>query len=157
MRRCIHLCTFFLALMLTLSLSLKAQAAEIPTISGQGVLDLVKANKGKVVFINVFATWCPPCREELPGIKKIRTKYPEDKVLIVSISVDENKGKLKNFVDKMQFNYPVYVADDSVSQLFGISSIPFNMLYDRNGKLVAAEAGMLDEDDLAQGFDEFLK
>ena len=78
-----------IALLACLVLALPAFAAPqkadaISGISSEKVLDIVKANKGKLVFINFFATWCPPCREEIPELISIRKAYPADKVVIVT-------------------------------------------------------------------------
>ena len=77
-----------IALLACLVLALPAFAAPqkadaISGISSEKVLDIVKANKGKLVFINFFATWCPPCREEIPELISIRKAYPADKVVDV--------------------------------------------------------------------------
>ena len=118
-----------IALLACLVLALPAFAAPqkadaISGISSEKVLDIVKANKGKLVFINFFATWCPPCREEIPELISIRKAYPADKVVIVGISLDSDRGKLESFAEAMNFNYPVYLAEPDVPALFGISSIP---------------------------------
>ncbi len=147
------------ALLLCLALTLPAFAAPqgIPAISSDQVLDVVKANKGKLVFINFFATWCPPCREELPELISIRKAFPEDKVVIVSVSLDSERGKLESFAKTMGFNYPVYIAEPDVGDAFGISSIPFNLLYDKAGKLVAGGPGMVDKEELEEAFNGLLK
>ena len=141
-----------IALLACLVLALPAFAAPqkadaISGISSEKVLDIVKANKGKLVFINFFATWCPPCREEIPELISIRKAYPADKVVIVGISLDS---------EAMNFNYPVYLAEPDVPALFGISSIPFNLLYDKTGKLVAGGPGMVGKEDLEEAFSGLL-
>ena len=93
-----------IALLACLVLALPAFAAPqkadaISGISSEKVLDIVKANKGKLVFINFFATWCPPCREEIPELISIRKAYPADKVVIVGISLDSDRGKLESFAE----------------------------------------------------------
>lgn len=131
-------------------------ADAIPGISGEQVLDIVKANKGKLVFVNFFATWCPPCREEIPELIGIRKAYPADKVVIVGVSLDSDRQKLESFAKAMGFNYPVYLAEPDAPALFGISSIPFNLLYDKTGKLVAGGPGMVDKEDLEEAFNGLL-
>ena len=136
-----------IALLACLVLALPAFAAPqkadaISGISSEKVLDIVKANKGKLVFINFFATWCPPCREEIPELISIRKAYPA--------------GKLESFAEAMNFNYPVYLAEPDVPALFGISSIPFNLLYDKTGKLVAGGPGMVGKEDLEEAFSGLL-
>ena len=150
-----------IALLACLVLALPAFAAPqkadaISGISSEKVLDIVKANKGKLVFINFFATWCPPCREEIPELISIRKAYPADKVVIVGISLDSDRGKLESFAEAMNFNYPVYLAEPDVPALFGISSIPFNLLYDKTGKLVAGGPGMVGKEDLEEAFSGLL-
>lgn len=150
-----------IALLVSVVLAVPAFAANndaaIQSISGQQVLDLVKASKGKLVFVNFFATWCPPCREELPELISLRKSFPEDKVVIVSVSLDTERAKLESFVPKMHFNYPVYIARPDVGEMFGIDSIPFNLLYDKNGKLVAGGAGMVEKAELQEAMNELLK
>ena len=150
-----------IALLACLVLALPAFAAPqkadaVPGSSGEGVLDIVKANKGKLVFINFFATWCPPCREEIPELLSIRKAYPADKVAIVGISLDSDRGKLESFVEAMGFNYSVYLAEPDIPALFGISSIPFNLLYDKAGKLAFGGPGMVGKEDLEEAFNSLL-
>ena len=124
-----------------------AEAAAV-TLAGEGAeapdftVEMIDGSKvalselrGKVVLLNFWATWCPPCREEIPELISIRKAYPADKVVIVGISLDSDRGKLESFAEAMNFNYPVYLAEPDVPALFGISSIPFNLLYDKTGKL----------------------
>lgn len=65
-------------------------------------------------------------------------------------------GKLESFAEAMNFNYPVYLAEPDVPALFGISSIPFNLLYDKTGKLVAGGPGMVGKEDLEEAFSGLL-
>lgn len=130
---------------------------EIPTLSGAEVLELVKNNKGKIIFLNFFATWCPPCREEIPELIALRKEYSEDKVLFVGISLDSASDKLERFVQNMDFTYPVYKAGPDVGPLFGIVSIPYNMAYSAAGELVASEAGMVNGKELKLFLDQLLQ
>lgn len=150
---------FLLSLLACLLFALPAFAAQpnpLRVVSGAQVLDIVKQNPGKVVFINFFATWCPPCREELPELIDIRKDFPTDKVVIVSVSLDTDRQKLESFAEKMGFTYPVYLAEPDVAAVFGISSIPFNLLYDTSGKLVAGGPGMVGREELADAFNGLL-
>ena len=156
--------SYLIVLLACLVLALPAAAAPtgdqpvpaIRAITGVGVLDIVKANPGKVVFVNFFATWCPPCREELPELIDVRKAFPKDKVVIVSVSLDSDRRKLESFVKDMGFNYPVYLAEPDVGGLFGISSIPFNLLYDTTGKLVVGGPGMVGREELEAAFNGLL-
>lgn len=141
----------------TSALAASVENKEIQTLSGEEILELVKSNKGKVIFLNFFATWCPPCREEIPELIALRKEYSEDKVLFVGISLDNGAEGLKRFVQGMNFTYPVYKAGPDVGALFGIVSIPYNMAYSAAGELVASEAGMVNGKELKLFLDQLLQ
>lgn len=141
----------------TSALAASAENKEIQTLSGEEILELVKSNKGKVIFLNFFATWCPPCREEIPELIALRKEYSEDKVVFVGISLDNGAEGLKRFVQDMNFTYPVYKAGPDVGALFGIVSIPYNMAYSAAGELVASEAGMVNGKELKLFLDQLLQ
>ena len=109
-----------LALLLCLALPCSALAASssVPTLNLAGLTDMLAKNKGKVIMLNFFATWCPPCRVEIPELVNVRKKYAEKDVLIVSISLDEDSKVVPPFVEKMKMTYPVFVADREVARAF---------------------------------------
>lgn len=134
-----------------------ATAMAAPREIGSGdLLKLVGESKGKVVIVNFFASWCPPCLEEIPGLIRLRGKYPASKVDIIGVSVDESKAQLAQLAGKTPFNYPIYLAREELTRFFGISSIPRLMVYDREGKLVVDNVGLVEADDLAQAVDSLL-
>ncbi|MDL2271634.1 TlpA family protein disulfide reductase [Desulfovibrio sp. OttesenSCG-928-I05] len=143
-------------LLLTLALSLllvpcAGAAAEnhddngMPEISLPELLSIVEGAKGKVVLLNYFATWCPPCKEEIPGLIAIRKDVPEDKLLLIGLSVDEDLNDLRKYARKIGFNYPVRVADASVVRWAGVSGIPHLVIFDKQGALQVNEAGLVEE------------
>ena len=69
--------------------ALAAAADAVPKLNLSGLTDLLAKNKGKVVMLNFFATWCPPCRMEIPELVKMHKKYEGKDVVIISLSVDE--------------------------------------------------------------------
>lgn len=141
-----------------LSAPAAAGASEsLPSISAPKLLELVRANPGKVIFINFFASWCPPCREEIPDLIRLRKEYPEQDLLLVGVSLDEDAAKLAAFAAETNFNYPVYRAEDDIPPLFGIMSIPYNVVYDAAGSMVVSEAGMIDAASLRTFFDALFK
>ena len=88
-----------LALLLCLALPSSALAApSVPTLNLAGLTDMLAKNKGKVIMLNFFATWCPPCRVEIPELVNVRKKYAEKDVLIVSLSLDEDAKAVPPFV-----------------------------------------------------------
>ena len=98
-------------LLLTLFLPCLAQAQEYKTVGLKDLTSIVAQHKGKVVMLNFFATWCPPCREEIPDLVSLAPKY-EGKVVIVGLSVDEDASTLPAFLKRLKVDYPVYRAGD---------------------------------------------
>lgn len=103
--------------------------------------------RGKVLVVNFWATWCPPCREEIPEFVKLQTKYGAQGLQFVGIAIDET-AKVQAFSDQMGINYPVLVGDlDAValSQATGnrLGGLPYTVIVDRSGKIAATELGGL--------------
>mgnify|MGYP001298537547 CR=1 FL=1 len=84
----------FLPLLLCLLLPCAAWAETLPSLNLAGLTDLLAKNKGKVVMLNFFATWCPPCRVEIPELIKTSKAYADKGVVIISLSVDEDPAPL---------------------------------------------------------------
>ena len=91
--------------------------------------------KGKVVLLNFWATWCGPCRKEMPWFKEFQAKYASQGFTIVAISTDRKGWDVVGpYVEKLQPNFPVLVADKSVTDAFGrITSLPTTFLVHRSG------------------------
>ena len=97
--------------------------------------------KGKVVLVDFWATWCPPCREEIPNVVDTYTKFHDKGLEIVGISRDQDVDQLKAFIKENKMPWPEYFDggnDDDVSlgKKYGIIGIPFNFLIDKNGKII---------------------
>lgn len=110
----------------------------------------VQSNAGKVVMINFFATWCPPCREEIEQLKSYLSKHKDLVVLGMSVDRDEERRAVKSFVAKMGVTWPVSFAGADVVKTFKISSIPFNVFYDPSGRKAIAANGAVEEADLVK-------
>ncbi len=101
--------------------------------------------KGKVVFMNIWATWCPPCIAEMPNIQKLYDKVGSDKIAFVMLSVDEGgMDKVKKFIDKKGYTFPVYMPAGQLPQEFYSNSIPTTYIISPEGKIVAKQEGMAD-------------
>jgi thiol-disulfide isomerase/thioredoxin len=100
--------------------------------------------RGKVVLVNFWATWCPPCRAEIPDLIKLQDKY-RDKLVIIGISEDEvPPDEVKAFVSAQKMNYPVVMTNPSLAKIFrGVSALPTTFVIDREGKVVQRHVGML--------------
>lgn len=151
-----YICLMVFCLWLVPAMAL-AKGDPPATINAASLLDMVAMNKGKVVLVNFFATWCPPCREEIPGLVSLVKTYPADKFVILGISVDQDKALVQPFVKKMGINYSVFIAAEDIPPLYGVRTIPHNVVYDRNGKLAANAPGYAAEADLKEFVDTLLE
>ena len=98
--------------------------------------------KGKVVLVNFWATWCPPCRKEMPDLQALYDKYKGQGLVVLSIS-DEEAAKVNPFVAERKITYPVLLDPGrKVNDAFVVEGIPKSFVYDREGKLVAQSIDM---------------
>src|SRR5882724_8985988 len=94
--------------------------------------------KGKVVILDFWATWCGPCKAEIPGFIALQEKYGKDGLVVIGISVDEDGAAVvKKFAGQLGINYPVVLADQKTTRAFGgIEVIPTTFIVDRTGHVV---------------------
>ncbi|MEO7598513.1 MAG: TlpA disulfide reductase family protein [Opitutus sp.] len=102
--------------------------------------------QGKVVVVDFWATWCPPCRAEMPGYVALQKKYGKDGLVIVGMSVDaQGPGVVKKFIEQNGINYTIVMADDEVQAEFAgkepIAGIPTTFIIDRDGKIRDRKVG----------------
>jgi thiol-disulfide isomerase/thioredoxin len=105
--------------------------------------------RGKVIVVNFWATWCPPCLKEIPEFIRMQTRYRDQGLQFVGIAIDQPE-KVTAYAEKVGFNYPVLVgAMDALehSRVLGNrqGALPFTVVFDRKGTLVSAKLGALDE------------
>lgn len=100
--------------------------------------------KGKIVVVDFWATWCPPCLEEIPGYIALQKKYEAQGLVIVGISLDQGgPDVVKPFAARTGINYPLVMGDDAVVAAFGgIEGIPTTFLIDRQGMIRDRKVGM---------------
>ncbi len=132
-----------------------ANAAENITLPQ--LKSLLEQNRGKVVMLNFFATWCPPCRVELPELVKLREDYPQDKLMIIGLSVDENAAPVESFIKNAGVNYPVYIAGQEITDSYNISSVPHNAFFAPDGSLIISEPGMAETSVLKRVVNDLMK
>lgn len=118
-----------------------------------GLLDLqdklrhVSEWDGQVMLINFWATWCPPCRREIPAFIELQNDYQDQGFTIVGIAID-TKQNAKDFVDPMGINYPILIGDQdgiALSQDYGnrLGVLPYTVVVDRQGKIVSTHRNEL--------------
>jgi thiol-disulfide isomerase/thioredoxin len=108
----------------------------------QGKSWTLKALQGKVVLVNFWATWCPPCRKEMPDLDALYRRFKEQGLVILAIS-DEEAAKVKSYLAEKPVTYPILLDPGrKVNDLFLINGIPKSFVYDRKGKLVAQSIDM---------------
>ena len=102
----------------------------------------LKELRGKVVVVNFWATWCPPCRREMPDLETLYKQFKDQGLVILAIS-DEDGSKVRPFVAEQKVTYPILLDPGrKVNELFQIEGIPKTFVYDRGGKLVAQSIDM---------------
>ena len=104
--------------------------------------------KGKVVFINLWATWCGPCRAEMKSIQKLYDKIDHEQVQFVMLSIDKDvyRDKVISYVKDKRFTFPVYMPSGYLTSQLNVPSIPTTLVLSKDGKIVAKEVGMRDYD-----------
>lgn len=98
--------------------------------------------KGNVVFVNFWATWCPPCIAEMPSIQELYDDYG-DRVTFIMLAQDDVE-KVKNFVTKKEYNFPVYFSQSLAPDVLESKVIPTTYLISKEGRIIIAETGAAD-------------
>ena len=100
--------------------------------------------KGKVIVLNFWATWCGPCKAEIPDLVELQAKYPDD-LVVLGFSVDDTPDKMKPYAEQYKINYPLLVGDgrDDVQDAYGpLWGIPVSVIIDREGKIAKKHSGI---------------
>ena len=105
--------------------------------------------KDKIIIVNFWATWCPPCRKEIPAFIKFQKEHPE--VIILAVNLDRETEKVAPFIRDYGINFPVLFGNnDIVSSFGGVNLIPQTYVYSKDRKLVQKYNGMVTEKDLVE-------
>ena len=117
--------------------------------------------KGKVVFLNLWATWCPPCKEEMPAMERLWRRYKDQGLVVIALSMDASGATaVKPFIEEAKYTYRVGLDPKmEIAQLYGARSLPSTFIIDRSGALRAIALGPRDWDGGASFayFDALLK
>ncbi len=144
----------------------KAPDFKLATIGGEEFY--LSDYAGKVVMLNFWGTWCPPCRKEIPDLVNLQTKYNKDGLEIVGITLNSGSAaEIQKFADQKQINYTILTdfgnnETQAVTNLYGqavgepISSIPTTLLIDRDGYIVKGYLGARSEEVFYNDIKEYL-
>ncbi len=143
---------FLLAVvLLVLPLSVSAQQVApdftLPTLPDNGEINL-SAFKGRVVYLDFWATWCPPCRKSFPWMDEMQAQYGDDGLTIVAISTDRNRKLVEKFIQQMKPGF--IIAHDPkgrVAKSYKVSAMPTSYLIDREGNIVSTHLGFRKSDE----------
>lgn len=135
-----------------------AQVPDFELKDVQGNPVTFASTQGQVRLVNFWATWCAPCREEIPTFKELETTYGPKGFKIVGIAMDDGGVTVvKPFVDKMEIGYLNLIGDDAVAEKFGgIFGFPTSFLVDRQGKVVKSWPGLVPKSILVREIETLL-
>lgn len=129
---------------------------DVPLISLDVDSTNLAAHKGKVIFLNFWATWCPPCIAEMPNIQSLYEKFKSNKnISFLMISLDEDPDKARKFIERKGFTFPVYLLNGHRPAIFQSSTIPTTYVINKSGMLVVEKRGMANYN--TSSFRTFLK
>ena len=98
--------------------------------------------RGQIVLVNFWATWCPPCRKEMPDLETLYKRFSGEGLVILAIS-DEDDAKVRPFIAEQKYTYPILLDPGRlINTRYLIEGIPETLLYDHSGKLVAQSSDM---------------
>ena len=115
--------------------------------------------RGQVVFLNFWATWCPPCREEMPSMQTLHERFSDLGLTMLAVDIRESKLAVQKFIDEFELTFAIPLdTDGRVSTMYGVRGIPTTYIIDRDGMLLAAVVGGRDwaSDDANRYFEKVL-
>lgn len=102
--------------------------------------------KGKKLFLNLWATWCPPCRAEMPSIQQLYNTTDRQTSVFVMLSLDEDFQSAKFYRSQENFSFPIYAPAQNLPDLLNVRGIPATFIFDENGKLIHQKEGTANYD-----------
>jgi peroxiredoxin len=127
---------------------------------GGGANLRLKEQRGRVVMVNFWATWCGPCRQEMPQLNRLYEKYKSSGFVLLGVNVDDDVAKAAEVAAKLGVTFPVLLdTEKTVSKLYDLSTMPSTVIIDRDGKVRYVHRGYLAgyEDNYEKQIRELLK
>jgi peroxiredoxin len=127
-----------------IQLGLEAPNFTFPDLNGQRVTLL--DHRGKVVLVNIWASWCPPCRQEMPSMQRLYEKFRGKNLEILAVSIDSNgREAVAPLMRKIDLTFPVLLdPKETIKPLYGITGVPESFIVDKEGILVKKIIGPID-------------
>ena len=141
------------------SFSNSAKAPDFNLKDQYGVTHSLENYKGKVIFLNFWATWCPPCKKEMPDIENIYKEYGENKKDVVILGVNsEKENEVKKFLKDKGYTFPTVIDENSeVMRKYFIQAFPTSFVIDKEGNVYGYVMGGLTKEQIKQVIEEVLK
>jgi len=115
----------------------------LPQLNGQQIH--LSDYRGKVVLLDFWATWCDPCREEVPHLVELQNRYRDRGLQIIGISMDDDAEPVRDFYRRFNMNYPVAMGDATTGEVYGgVLGLPIAFLIDRDGRVYSKHIGATD-------------
>ncbi len=111
---------------------------------GGGIVSLAE-QKGKVVLVDFWATWCGPCRVAIPHLVRMYNEYKDQGLVVLGISLDQEKDVLPKFIKDNNITYPILYGNQQVAKAYEVQGIPTLVIFDKKGKIAFREVGFSDE------------
>lgn len=146
------LCSFCLLCLAMCSFSVVAEPVDFELPGLDGKTHRLADFRGKWVLVNYWATWCPPCREELPELEIFYNNHKDDDAVVIGVAMESIKlERLQKFVDKQFLSFPILLSEPAArTELGGIPGLPTSFLIDPTGEVVARQVGPVTAQDVEQ-------
>lgn len=118
----------------------------LPTFPGDTNINL-QDFKGRVVYLDFWATWCPPCRKSFPWMDEMHSRYKDEGLTIIAVSVDKKRELIEKFIEKTEPTFTIaHDPSGKIAKAYKLRGMPSSYLIDRNGQLVKIHMGFRNKD-----------
>jgi thiol-disulfide isomerase/thioredoxin len=114
--------------------------------------------KGKTIFLNFWASWCGPCKYEMPFIEQLYQETQDSDLVIITVNLQESKSTVSSFMTDNKYTFPVWLdIKGDVANQYGVSGIPLSLLINKDFKIVSAHEGYMNDYEMMKSFVDQLK